>query len=345
MNDSPAEEKHHMEAPDDTAARRRLGSSGIEVMPIGLGCMGMSMWYGSRDDTENERVLRRAIELGVTLFDTSDNYGPRHNEELLGRVLPQHRSEVVICTKFGFLADDDGNSVGFDGSPAHMREAIEGSLRRLRTDYVDLYFLHRIDPDVPVEESVGAMGELVAEGKVRALGLSEPGMESLVRAHQVHPIAVVESEYSLWTRGVEELQPMLRERDIALVAYSPLGRGFLTGTIRSEDDLLESDVRLRRFPRFQEENLRHNALWLARVEEIASRKGCTSAQLSLAWVLAKGDDVVAIPGTKKLAYLEQNVAALHVHLDPEEVAELESLVVAGEVAGARKDAYGMRFIS
>lgn len=333
-----------MPARDENAAYRRLGNSGIEVMPVGLGCMGMSMWYGSHDDTENAKVLERAVELGVTLFDTADNYGPHRNEELLGRVLKPYRRDLVLCTKFGFIFDDQGNSIGFDGSPAHMRESIEGSLRRLQTDYIDVYFLHRVDANVPVEESVGAMAELVDEGKVRALGLSEPGPDSLKRAHEVHPIAVVQSEYSLWTRTVEDLLPLLRERDIGLIAYSPLGRGFLTGTIRSEADLAEADIRRRRFPRFEEQNLKRNAVWLEGLEGLARQKGCSLAQLSLAWVLAKGEDIVAIPGTKKIRYLEDNVAAGNIRLEASEVRYIEDIVAEAGVAGDQKDAHGMRLM-
>lgn len=320
---------------------RILGNSGIEVSAVGLGCLGMSMWYRG-DDTESERVLLRAIDLGIILFDTADAYGPRKNEELLGRVLRGHRDKVVLSTKFGFIFDDDGNRVGIDGSPAYMRKAIEASLRRLQTDYVDVYFLHRVDPDVPVEESVGAMSELVTEGKVRAIGLSEAGPESLRRAHEVHPISVMENEYSLWTRAAEDIQPMLRERGIALVAYSPLGRGFLAGRIRSPDDLAVSDIRRTRFPRFDQQNLAKNVIWLERLEAIAREKNCTLSQLALAWVLSKGPDVIPIPGTKRIKYLEENAAAVHLDLGPDDLALLEHVVDAKAVAGDQKDASGMR---
>lgn len=328
--------------PDQQAAMptRQLGQSGIEVSAVGLGCLGMSMWYQG-DTSESERVLLRALELGVTLFDTADAYGPRKNEELLGRVFKSHRDEVVLATKFGFIFDDDGNRVGINGSPAYMREAIEASLRRLQTDHVDLYFLHRVDPDVPVEESVGAMAELVAEGKVRAIGLSEAGPDSLRRAHEVHPIAVMENEYSLWTRGVEDLVPLLDERGISLMAYSPLGRGFLAGQIRSQDDLAESDVRRSRFPRFDPENLEKNVVWLERLEAVAREKECTLSQLALAWTLHKGSNVIPIPGTKRINYLEENTAAVHIDLTPEDVLLLESIVDAAAVSGAQKDASGL----
>jgi aryl-alcohol dehydrogenase-like predicted oxidoreductase len=249
---------------------------------------------------------------------------------------------VVLSTKFGFIFDDDGNRVGIDGSPAYMRKAIEASLRRLQTDYVDVYFLHRVDPDVPVEESVGAMSELVTEGKVRAIGLSEAGPESLRRAHEVHPISVMENEYSLWTRAAEDIQPMLRERGIALVAYSPLGRGFLAGRIRSPDDLAVSDIRRTRFPRFDQQNLAKNVIWLERLEAIAREKNCTLSQLALAWVLSKGPDVIPIPGTKRIKYLEENAAAVHLDLGPDDLALLEHVVDAKAVAGDQKDASGMR---
>jgi aryl-alcohol dehydrogenase-like predicted oxidoreductase len=322
--------------------QRRLGATGAQIPAIGLGCMGMSMWLGERDDEESARVLLEALDLGVTHFDTADAYGPFRNEELLGRVLKGHRAEAFLATKFGFIFNDRAERVGFDGSPAHMRESIEGSLRRLQTDHVDLYYMHRVDPDVPVEESVGAMAELVTEGKVRFLGLSEPSADSIQRAHAVHPIAAVENEYSLWTRGADDTLPLLRELGISMVAYSPLGRGFLTGTIRSTGDLAATDVRRTRFPRFEEENLRRNWVWLQELKGLAERKGCTLPQLALAWVLAKGEDILAIPGTKRRKYLRENVAAGQVSLDATEVAMLEDVVRAEVVAGMQKDEAGMK---
>jgi aryl-alcohol dehydrogenase-like predicted oxidoreductase len=322
--------------------QRRLGSTGIEVGAIGLGCMGMSMWLGERDDEESAKVLLEALDLGVSHFDTADAYGPYRNEELLGRVIKGRRSEAFLATKFGFIFNDKAERTGFDGSPAHMRESIEGSLRRLQTDHVDLYYMHRVDPNVPVEESVGAMAELVAEGKVRFLGLSEPSVDSIRRAHAVHPIAAVENEYSLWSRGAEDALAVLRERGISMVAYSPLGRGFLTGTIKSTDDLVATDVRRTRFPRFDAENLKRNWIWLHELQELAARKGCTLPQLALAWVLAKGDDILTIPGTKRRTYLRENVAAGEVSLDATEVALLEGIVRDEVVAGMQKDEAGMK---
>ncbi|MEO6495983.1 MAG: aldo/keto reductase [Solirubrobacteraceae bacterium] len=304
---------------------RALGSQGLRVSAIGLGCMGMSAFYGDRDDDESLRTLARALDLGVTFLDTSDMYGPHTNEELLGRFLAEggRRDQVQLATKFGIRLDpDDPGKRGVDGSPAYVRHCIEGSLRRLGTDHVDLYYQHRVDPDTPIEETVGAMAELVAEGKVRHLGLSEAGPETLRRASAVHPIAALQTEYSLWSRDPEdEILPTCRELGIGFVAYSPLGRGFLTGAITSPDDLEADDYR-RFSPRFQGENFRKNLDLVARLEELAHDKGVTPAQLALAWVLAQGDDIVPIPGTKKVKRLEENASAAAVSLAAAELSAI-----------------------
>jgi aryl-alcohol dehydrogenase-like predicted oxidoreductase len=298
--------------------------------------MGMSAFYGDRDDDESLRTLARAIELGVTFLDTSDMYGPHTNEELLGRFLAEggRRDQVQLATKFGIKMDpDDPRKRSVDGSPAYVRECIEGSLRRLGTDHVDLYYQHRVDPDTPIEETVGAMAELVAEGKVRYLGLSEAGPETLRAASAVHPISALQTEYSLWSRDPEdEILPTCRELGIGFVPYSPLGRGFLTGAIRSLDDLDEDDYR-RFSPRFQGENFQKNLDLVARIEEIAAEKGVTPAQLALAWVLAQGEDIVPIPGTKKVARLEENAAAADVTLSADELETIAAALPAA--AGLR----------
>jgi len=308
---------------------RALGNEGLRVSAIGLGCMGMSAFYGDRDDAESLRTLERALELGVTFLDTSDMYGPHTNEELLGRFLGGHRDDVVLATKFGIQLDpDDPAKRRVNGRPEYVRESIEGSLRRLGTDHVDLYYQHRVDPDTPIEETVGAMGELVAEGKVRYLGLSEAGPETLRRACAVHPISALQTEYSLWSRDPEEeILPTCRELGIGFVPYSPLGRGFLTGAIKSPDDLEEGDYR-RFSPRFQGENFQKNLDLVAEVEALAQRKGVTPAQLALAWVLAQGDDLAPIPGTKKVHRLEENAAAVDVALTAGELAEISAALPA-----------------
>jgi aryl-alcohol dehydrogenase-like predicted oxidoreductase len=307
------------------------GPHSLRVSALGLGCMGMSAFYGDRDDEESLRTLARALELGVTFLDTSDMYGPHTNEELLGRFLAEggRRDQVQLATKFGIKIDpSDPTKRGVDGSPAYVRECIEASLRRLGTDHVDLYYQHRVDPNTPIEETIGAMAELVTEGKVLHLGMSEAGPETLRRACAVHPITALQSEYSLWSRDPEdEILPTCRELGIGFVAYSPLGRGFLTGAIQSIDDLDEDDYR-RMSPRFQGENFQKNLDLVARIEELASAKGVTPAQLALAWVLAQGDDIVPIPGTKKVGRLEENVAAVDVTLSEDELAEIASALPA-----------------
>jgi aryl-alcohol dehydrogenase-like predicted oxidoreductase len=324
--------------------QRQLGTSGLSVSALGLGCMGMSAFYGSTDESEAVVTIQRAIELGVTFLDTAEMYGPFTNEELIGRTVADRRDEVVIATKFARHFDpDDLENRDLDGSPENVRRATEGSLKRLGTDHIDLLYQHRIDPNVPTEETVGAMSELVAEGKVRYLGLSEAAPETIRRAHAVHPIAAVQTEYSIWTRDLEEdVLPTLRELGIGLVAYSPLGRGMLSGRFSSADDFDADDWR-RTQPRFKGENLEHNLALARKVQEIAAEKGIPAAQLALAWVLSRGDDVVPIPGTKRRTYLEQNVGALDVKLTAEDLARIDAEVP--EAAGARYDEAGMQSVN
>ena len=317
--------------------RRKLGAQGLEVSAQGLGCMGMSYAYGTGDEQSGLRTIHRAFELGVTLLDTAEVYGPYTNERLVGRAIAGRRDQVEIATKFGFRFDPDNpfGPRGVDGSPENVKRACEGSLERLGTDYIDLYYQHRVDPAVPIEETVGAMAELVRAGKVRYIGLSEASPDVVRRAHATHPLTAVQSEYSLWTRDPEaEVLASLRELGIGLVAYSPLGRGFLTGQIRSMDDLPEEDWR-RNNPRFQEEALRQNVELADRVRELAVQRGVTPAQLALAWVHAKGEDIVPIPGTKRPERLEENVAALDVQLSDEDVATLDEAIPAGAAVGTR----------
>jgi aryl-alcohol dehydrogenase-like predicted oxidoreductase len=326
--------------------RRTLGSQGLEVSAEGLGCMGMTWAYGAGDEEAGIATIHRALELGVTLLDTAEVYGPYTNEELVGRAVAGRRDEVQIATKFGFaLNPDDPYSRGTDGSPENARRVCDESLRRLGTDHIDLYYQHRVDPDVPIEETVGAMGELVAAGKVRFIGLSEAAPETIRRAHATHPVTAVQSEYSLWTRDPEdEVLPTLRELGIGFVPYSPLGRGFLTGQIRSIDDLPEDDWR-RTNPRFQAEAFEENLRLADRVAELAEGIGATPAQVALAWVLAKGDDVVPIPGTKSPARIEENAAAADLELNDAQVAELDAAISRDAVRGARYDDSGMEMLN
>jgi aryl-alcohol dehydrogenase-like predicted oxidoreductase len=326
--------------------RRILGSQGLEVSAEGLGCMGMTWVYGAGDEQSGLETIHRAIELGVTFLDTAEIYGPYTNEELVGRAIAGRRDEVELATKFGFAIDpDDPRRRGVDGSPENVRRACDGSLQRLGTDHIDLFYQHRIDPAVPIEETVGAMGELVEAGKVRYIGLSEASADTIRRAHAVHPVTAVQSEYSLWTRDPEdEVLPTLRELGIGLVAYSPLGRGFLTGAIRSLDDLPEDDWR-RTNPRFQEDALRENLRLADRVAEIAEQIDATAAQVALAWVLAKGEDIVPIPGTKSPERIEENAAAVELQLSDEQIADLDQAVSPDAVRGARYDDSGMELLN
>lgn len=315
--------------------RRKLGTNGPEVSTFGLGCMGMSDFYGPVEDARSIEVIHRALDMGINFFDTADMYGVGHNEELLGRSLGHRRDEVVIATKFGNKRAPDGTFLGVDGRPEYVREACEASLRRLGVDVIDLYYQHRVDPNTPIEETVGAMAELVEEGKVRHLGLSEAAPETIRRAHAVHPITALQTEYSLWTRDPEEeLFPLCAELGITFVAYSPLGRGFLTGAIRSPEDLAEDDWR-RNNPRFQGENFDKNLQLVDAVSEMAKEKGCTPAQLALAWVLAQSDRIVPIPGTRRIERLEENVGALEVQLNSEDLERFDAIAPIGAAAGTR----------
>ena len=318
--------------------QRNLGP--LNVPAIGLGCMGMSAFYGTTDEGEAIATIHRALELGCNFLDTAEMYGPYENEKLLGKALEGRRDEVVLATKFGIVADpDDPKKRSLDGSPENVRRSIEGSLERLGTDHVDLYYLHRVDPDTPIEDTVGAMAELVEEGKVGNIGLSEASADTLRRANEVHQIAALQTEYSLWSRDVEkEILPTARELGVGFVAYSPLGRGFLSGRFKDPDELDSDDFR-RDGPRFQGEALQQNQRLVAKVEELAGEKGCTPGQLALAWVLAQGDDVVPIPGTKRRKYLEENVAAADVDLSADDLARIESELP--EAAGERYDQAGM----
>lgn len=323
--------------------QRALGAGGLSASALGLGCMGMSEFYGARNEGEALRTIDRALELGITLLDTADVYGPHTNEQLVGRAIAGRRDEVVLATKFGIVRDPaDPTARGVNGRPEYVRSRCEDSLRRLGVDHVDLYYQHRVDPGTPIEETVGAMGELVSEGKVRHIGLSEAGAETIRRAHAVHPLTAVQSEYSLWSRDIEdEVIPALRELGIGLVAYSPLGRGFLSGAFRSLDDLDPDDYR-RHSPRFRGENFERNLALVDVVARIAGELEITPSQLALAWVLARGEDIVPIPGTKRVRYLEENAAAAQVTLDAETLERISAALP--DPAGDRYDAIGMRLV-
>ncbi|WP_047460922.1 aldo/keto reductase [Rhizobium rhizogenes] len=317
---------------------RKLGKD-LTVSAVGLGCMGMSFAYGASDENESVKTLHHAVDLGVTFFDTAETYGPFHNEVLLGQALKSVRDRVVIATKFGFKLDPTksglASMIGVDSRPKHVKEVAEASLKRLGTDVIDLFYQHRVDPNVPIEDTVGAMTDLVKEGKVRALGLSEAGAATIRRAHAVHPIAAVQSEYSLWSRDPEEeVLAVCRELGIGFVPYSPLGRGFLTGAIGKVDDLSADDFR-RNLPRFQGENFDANAALVAKLESLAKDKGVTAAQLALVWVLHQGDDIVPIPGARKLHHLEQNAAAADITLSAGEVEALSDIMPLEQIAGKR----------
>jgi aryl-alcohol dehydrogenase-like predicted oxidoreductase len=321
---------------------RKLGQAGLEVTTLGLGCMGMSEFYAGRDEAEALATLHRAFELGVTFLDTADMYGVGRNEELVGRAVRAHKGWITVATKFGNVRGEDGSFRGISGRPDYVREACDASLKRLGLDVIDLYYQHRVDPAVPIEDTVGAMAGLVQAGKVRFLGLSEAGPETIRRAHAVHPISALQTEYSLWSRDPEaEILPTVRELGIGFVPYSPLGRGFLTGRFRSADDFAPDDFR-RSAPRFQGENFGRNLALVAEIEAMARDKGCTTSQLALAWVLAQGGDIVPIPGTKQRKYLEENVGALAVALTPDELARIDRAFPVGAAAGTRYAAAQMQ---
>ncbi len=326
--------------------QRSLGTQGLRVGAEGLGCMGMSEFYGPPDEAAGIEVIHRALELGVTMLDTADAYGPHTNERLVGRAIAGRRDEVVIATKFANVRSESGERLGIRGDAEYVRSACDASLERLGIETIDLYYQHRVDPSVPIEETVGAMAELVQAGKVRYLGLSEASAETIRRAHAVHPITALQSEYSLWSREVEaEILPTVRELGIGFVAYSPLGRGFLTGAVRSQADLPEGDFRRGGAPRFEDENLARNLALVEHVERIAAAKGATPGQVALAWVLSRGEDVVPIPGTKRVRYLEENVAALDVELTADELAELDAAFPVGVAAGDRYSPQGMQAVN
>ncbi|HSK82246.1 MAG TPA: aldo/keto reductase [Rubrobacter sp.] len=325
--------------------QRNLGSEGLVVSELGLGCMGMSEFYGTGDEEESIATIHRAIELGIVFLDTADMYGPFTNEKLVGTAVAGRRDEVVLATKFGNVRGEDGSFRGVSGRPDYVREACDASLSRLGGDHIDLYYQHRVDPETPIEETVGAMKELVEAGKVRYLGLSEAGPETIRKAHAVHPISALQSEYSLFTRGVEdEVLPTVRELGIGFVPYSPLGRGFLTGRWRSIEDMPENDTRSARFPRFAEENFQKNVELADRVREVADGKGITPGQLALAWLLAQGNDIVPIPGTKRRKYLEENARAADVTLTEDDLASIEGAMPRGSAAGERYGEEQMRAV-
>ena len=330
------------------STQKALGAQGLHASELGLGCMGMSEFYGPRNDEESVKTLDRALELGISFWDTSDAYGPHTNEVLVGKALKGRREKVTLATKFGIVRDPkDPAKRGWDGSPAYVRAACEASLKRLETDVLDLYYLHRVDPKTPIEETVGAMGQLVKEGKVKALGLSEVTPETLKKAHSVFPISAVQTEYSLWSRepeGEGNILDTCKELGIAFIAYSPLGRGFLTGQIKKFEDLAADDYR-RLSPRFQGENFNRNLELVTKIEQLAAEKGCASSQLALAWVLAQGDHIFPIPGTKRIKYLEENAGALSITLTKAELSAIDGIAPKGAAAGLRYSAEMMSSVN
>jgi len=324
---------------------RKLDNSSFTVSAIGLGCMGMSEFYGPRNEEESVATIHLAVDLGVNFLDTADMYGTGHNEELVGKAIRGRRNDIVLATKFGNVRGPEGSFLGINGRPEYVRSACEASLRRLNIETIDLYYQHRVDANVPIEETVGAMARLVEEGKVRCLGLSEAAPATLRRAHRTHPITALQTEYSLWSRDPEdEILSTCRELGIAFVAYSPLGRGFLTGRFKSVEDFAPEDFRSRH-PRFQGENFRRNLDLVYRVEQIASEKGCKASQLALAWVLAQGEDIVPIPGTTRRAHLEENIAALQLKLSPQDLARINEAAPKGVTAGERYTEQAMKVVN